>query len=178
MLKQPLLRFPSTNLPKMSPEIKLLPLPECPQLKMIQATASTSFSCAGKRSVLMETRTCTGPSKTTRRLASRTLVSSPSGSCFSWLSSISRRRQELNGLATLYVEVAPPLRMPLARLSLSSWLGVYGSLSRQRSYISTLVFDHPQKLSSSSAIFCHASSLWKHQSFSKLSQLLRPRLSI
>jgi len=145
---------------------------------MIQATASTSFRCAGKRCVLIETRTYTGPWKTTHHRASKTQVSSPSGSCFSWMSSTYRNRQEFNGLATLYVEVAPLLRMLLVRLSLPSWLGAYGSLSRQRSYISTLVFDHPQKLSSSSAIFCHASSLWKHQSFGKLSQLLSPRLSI
>ena len=39
---------------------------------------------------------------------------------------------------------------------LSSWLGAYGSLSRQRSYTSTLRCDRPQKLSSSSVIFCHA----------------------
>jgi hypothetical protein len=178
MLKRPLLRFPSISLPKMSTGIKLLPLPECPQLKTIQATASTSFSCVGKRCVLIETRTYTGPWKTTRRRASRTQVSSQHGSCFSWLSSTYRRRQELNGLATLYVEVAPPLRMLLVRLSLSSWLGAYGSLSRQRSYISTLRCDRPQKLSSSSATFYHASCLWRRQSFGKLSQLLRSRVSI
>ena len=159
MLKQPLLRFPSISLPKMSLEIKMLPFPECPQLKTIQSTASTNFSCAGKRCVFIETRTYTGPWKTTRRRASRTQVSSPSGSCFSWLSSTYLSRQELNGLATLYVEVAPLLRMPLVRLSLSSsWLGVYGSLLRQHSYISTLRCDRPQKLSSSSATFCHVST--------------------
>jgi len=162
----------------MSLGIKLLPLPECPQLKTIQATASTSFSCAGKRCVLIETRTYTGPWKTTRRRASRTQVSSQNGSCCSWSSSTSQSRQELSGLATLYVEVAHLLRMLLVCLSLSSWLGAYGSLSRQRSCISTLRCDRPQKLSSSSATFCHASCLWKRQSFGKLSQLLRPRLSI
>ena len=162
----------------MSPEIKLLPLPECPQLKTIQATASTSFSCAGKRCVLIETRTYTGPWKTTHRRASRTQVSSQNGSCFSWLSSTYLRHQELNGLDTLYVEVSPLLRMLLVSLSLSSWLGAYGSLSRQRSYTSTLRCDRPQKLSSSSTTFCHASCLRKHQSFGKLRQPLRPRLSI
>jgi hypothetical protein len=75
----------------------------------------------------------------------------------------------VNGLATRYVEVAPQLRMLLVRLALSSWLGAYGSLSRQRSYTSTLRCDRPQKLSSSSGTFCHASCLWKHQSFGKLS---------
>ncbi len=148
------------------------------QLKTIQATASTSFSCAGKRCVLIETRSYTGPWQTTRRRASRTPVSSRNGSCFSWLSSTYRHHQELNGLATLYVEVAPLLRMLLVRLALSSWLGAYGSLSRQRSYTSTLRCDRPQKLSSSSATFCHASCLWKHHSFGKLSPLLRPHLSI
>ena len=58
--------------------------------------------------------------------------------------------------------------MLLVRLVLSSWLGTYGSLSRQRSYTSTLWCNRPQKLSSSSATFCHASCLWKHQSFGKL----------
>ena len=80
---------------------------------------------------------------------------------FSWLSSTFLHPQELNGLVTLYVEVALLLCMLLVRLSLSSWLGAYGSLSRQRSYTSTLRCDRPQKLSSSSAIFCHASCLWK-----------------
>ena len=162
----------------MSPEIKLLPLPECPQLKTIQGTGSTSYSCAGKRCVLIETRTYTGPWKTTLRGASKTQVSSQNDSFFSWLSSTYLRHQELNGLDTLYVEVSLLLHMLLVRLSLSSWLGAYGSLSRQRSYTSTLRCDRPQKFSSSSATFCHASCLWKHQAFGKLSQLLRPRLSI
>ena len=155
----------------MSPEFKLLPLPdsECHQFKTIQVTASTIFSCAGKRCVLIETRSYTGPWQTTHRRASRTPVSSRNGSCFSWLSSTYRRRQELNGLATLYVEVSPLLHMLLVRLALSSWLGAYGSLARQRSYTWTLWCDRPQNLSSSSATFCLASCLWKHQSFGKLS---------
>ena len=117
--------------------------------------------------MLIETRTYTGPWLTTRRRASRSPVSSRNASCLSWLSSNYPRCQQLN-LATRYVEVAPLLRMLLVRLVLSSWLGTYGSLSRQRSYTSTLWCNRPQKLSSSSATFCHASCLWKHQSFGKL----------
>jgi hypothetical protein len=136
------------------------------------ATASTSCSCAGKRCVLIETRSYTGPCQTTRRRASWTPVSSRNGSCFSWLSSTYRRRQELNGLATLYFEVAPLLRM----LFLVAW-GLWKSLASAL-FTSTLRYDRPQKLSSSSATFCHASCLWKNHPFGKLSKMLRPRLSI
>ncbi len=104
------------------------------QLKTIQATASTSFSCAGKRGVLIETRSFTGPRQTTRRRASRTPVSSRNYSCFSWLSSTYRCRQELNGLATLYVEVAPLLRM----LFSVDW-GLWKSLALALLYIDVAV---------------------------------------
>ena len=133
----------------MSLGIKLLPRPECPQLKTIQATASTSFSCVGKRCVLIETRTYTGPWKTNHRRALRTQVSSPSGSCFSWLCSRYLSHQELNGLTTLYVEVTPLLRMLLVRLSLSSWLGAYG----RKSLASALLYIDVGVRPSSEALF-------------------------
>ncbi len=84
--------------------------------------------------MLIETRSYTGPRQTTRRRASRTPVSSRNGSCFSWLSSTYRRRQELNGLATLYVEVAPLLRM----LFLVTW-GLWKSLESALLYIDVAV---------------------------------------
>ena len=76
---------------------------------------------------------------------------------------ISLRQSEIAarryGLATPYVEVAFLLCILLVRLSRSSWLGSYEGLARQRSYTSTLRCDRPQKLSSSSSIFCHVSCL-------------------
>jgi hypothetical protein len=53
----------------MSPEIKQNPPLECPQLKTIRTTPSTSFRCAGKCCEVIEARTCTCKSDTMRIVA-------------------------------------------------------------------------------------------------------------
>jgi hypothetical protein len=81
---------------------KLHPLRECPQLKTIPATASTSSSSAGKCYATIETQISTGSLKTILRLCTKILALSPLatvpfGYCSSWWISTSKLLQELNG---------------------------------------------------------------------------------
>jgi hypothetical protein len=74
---------------------KYQPLQECPQLKTIPATVSTSSSSPGKRCETIETLTSTGSLTMTLCLYTRTQTLSLRGYCFSWWSSTVQLLQQL-----------------------------------------------------------------------------------
>ena len=105
---------PSIRQPKISHTIKPHPLRECPQLKTIPTTASTSYSSAGNCYATIESQTFTGSLKMIRRHYPKTPASLPSGCSSSWWSSTFQLLQELNGPVIPCVEVAPLQRTPSA----------------------------------------------------------------
>jgi hypothetical protein len=140
MPRSPTRHSPSFRQPKISHTIKPIPLRECPQLKTIPTTASTSSSSTGKCYATTKKQISTGSFKMILRQWPQTRASLPSGWCSSWWSSTFQPLQELKwtGYSLSRVDSSAAHAIGVSIAVIMAW-GLWKSLASALLYIDVSV---------------------------------------